>query len=72
MKFSGKGYYQPTPRNLRKLGDSLLAASLFVGSYGAIEGNTYITIGSLIAGVVGKFLTNFFSADKKKDDKPEG
>jgi len=71
MKFSGKGYYKATPRNLRKLGDSLLATSLFVSGYGAMEGNTVIIMASLITGVVGKFLTNFFSVEPKEDDKSE-
>ena len=54
-------YYKPTPKHLRKLGDSLLAVSTFVTA-SAIAGQqpiiAYIALG---IGVIGKFLTNFYS-----------
>ena len=61
MKFSTRSYMQPTPRNLRRLGDGLLAVATAITS-AAIAGNNdilaYIALG---IGVVGKFLTNFFA-----------
>lgn len=57
------GYYKPTPKNLRKLGDSLLAVSAFIVGYGAMNDVQWLTITALIIGVGGKFLTNFFTED---------
>jgi len=60
MKASFKRFYEPTPRNLRKLGDALLGMSSLVTA-SAISGKheilAYIALG---VGVIGKFLTNFF------------
>lgn len=57
-------YYKPTPTKWRKLGDALLGASTMITTYAVIdEWNNYITLGALILGVVGKFLTNFFSEE---------
>ena len=53
-----KGYFQPTPKRFRVLGDSLAAMSLFVA--GLNLDNPKIMLISGIAGAVGKFVTNFF------------
>lgn len=76
-KFSRKGYFLPTPKALRVLGDTLLGT---FGSFGVLaildalnesdESNRktkmIIAFVSVLLGMVGKFLTNFF----KEDDKP--
>lgn len=59
-----KKYYRPTPVKWRKFGDALLAVSTFVSGYGMIENYTWLAIASLAIGVIGKFLSNFFSEDK--------
>jgi hypothetical protein len=72
-----KHYYKPTPVKWRKLGDSLLACAALVGGGGLIEYDKLkelytpeqlkITIGvTLVVGILGKFLTNFFSDEKAK------
>lgn len=60
MKFSLKSYHKPTPLMMRKFGDSLLAASSFSVTFSVVESNRKLAIIALIAGVVGKFLSNFF------------
>jgi hypothetical protein len=45
---------------MRKFGDSLLAASSFSVTFSVVESNRKLAIIALIAGVVGKFLSNFF------------
>lgn len=58
-------YAKPTPKNLRKLGDSMLAISTFLAGFTMVEGwNKWIAVAVLFTGVAGKFLTNFFT------DKP--
>ena len=64
MKAGFKHYYEPTPKNLRKLGDALFGAAAFVTGP-AIVGNYHvIAIAALVVGFAGKFLTNFFTEDK--------
>jgi hypothetical protein len=60
-KINFKGYYEPTPRNIRKFGDALLGVATFVSGYAIIEQYTTIAVVALIIGSVGKFLTNFFT-----------
>ncbi len=59
-----KKYWNPTPRWARKLGDSLLGVSTLLATYSIVESwGKYITIAMIAFGVIGKFLTNFFSED---------
>lgn len=63
LKFGYKEYFKPTPKLLRKLGDTLLACSMFITAFGVIEKLTWLPIASLAIGFIGKFLTNFFTED---------
>jgi len=63
MALKRKHYYQPTPVKWRKLGDALLGVSTTITSYAIYERWTWVAITALITGVVGKFLTNFFTED---------
>lgn len=63
-----KNYWKPTPKNLRRLGDSLLGVSMFITTYSIMEDMTGLAIGSMIVGVVGKFLTNFFKEDSSETE----
>lgn len=57
-----KTFYKPTPKKWRKLGDSLLVASTTLAAFSiANEWDKWIQITALVTGVIGKFLTNFFS-----------
>lgn len=69
-----KNYYAPTPKKWRKIGDAILAVGTFVTAGGLIAFEELekiytpkelkIIIGiSLVLGVVGKFLTNFFKEE---------
>lgn len=53
-----KGYFKPTPKRFRILGDSIAAASLFIA--GLNLDNPKLMLISGIAGAIGKFVTNFF------------
>lgn len=56
-----KTFYKPTPVFWRKIGDSLLAVSTFVVGFGMFTDNRTVALVALCVGVVGKFLTNFFT-----------
>ena len=76
MKKIIKNYYKPTPKKWRKFGDALLASSALFGGGGLIafdqlkeifsSNELKIIIGAtIIIGITGKFLTNFFKEDSK-------
>ena len=72
-------YWKPTPKKLRKIGDTFLAFSsvLEIGGlwqfdnlkdlFTATELKGMI-IASIALGVVGKFLTNFFKEEEKVEN----
>lgn len=60
MKRNLKKYYQPTPVIYRKIGDSLLAIST-MGVPAILMDYKYIGITMFLFGVIGKFLSNFFT-----------
>ena len=64
MKHLKEMYLSPTPKKWRKIGDALLGVSTIVTTYAiAEEWSKYLQLSALILGVVGKFLTNFFSEE---------
>ena len=64
-KISIKGYFLPTPKRFRVLGDSLASASVFVSTFAIVNEHETLGIIVLISGWAGKFLTNFFSEENK-------
>ena len=72
-------YWKPTPKKWRKIGDSLLAvaALLSIGGLWQFDNlkdiftNTELKIMiilSILLGVAGKFLTNFFKESEKTEE----
>jgi NAD(P)H-dependent FMN reductase len=70
-----KNYYKPTPKKWRKFGDALLASAAVVGGGGLMAFDQLkevftsqelkVIIGAtLVIGIAGKFLTNFFKEDE--------
>jgi hypothetical protein len=78
-KFNWKNYWKNTPKKWRKFGDAILAMGTFLAMGGLLQMEnlkelytitqirTFVTI-SMVMGVVGKFLTNFFK-DKESADE---
>ena len=62
LKFGIAEYSKPTPKKLRRLGDGLLIASSLITNELMVTNPAIASI-SLIIGTIGKFLTNFFSAE---------
>ncbi len=60
-----KNYYKPTPEKWRKIGDALLASSTAMTFVGVQIDDKRIITFFLVLGVVGKFLTNFFTEEAK-------
>lgn len=66
MLFGWKHYFEPTPKRMRVLGDSLAAAGTFGASIAILNGHPIAGTTIMIIAVVGKFISNFFT------DAPEG
>lgn len=60
-QFTWKGYWKPTPLILRKTGDALLGIFSIVSVSSVITEHKELAIASLIIGVIGKVLSNFFT-----------
>jgi hypothetical protein len=69
-----KDYWSPTPTKWRKIGDALLAASTVISLGGMWQFENlkelfttdeirWLILSPMILGVIGKFLTNFFTED---------
>lgn len=57
------GYFKPTPKLYRKLGDALLSVSSMITGLAIYEEMKWVAITSLAIGVIGKFMSNFFSEE---------
>ena len=56
-------YYKPTPNKWRKLGDALLGVSTTITGFSLYADLKWVAGVALALGVLGKFLTNFFTDD---------
>lgn len=59
-----KNYWAPTPKVMRKLGDAILGAATFVSTYAIAEEIKWLALTSVLAGALGKFITNFFTENE--------
>ena len=69
-------FYKPTPKKWRKIGDALLASATVIAVGGVWQFDSLkeiftsteikaMIISSIVLGVIGKFLTNFFKEEEK-------
>ena len=65
MKFSLKGYWEPTPKNIRKFADSLLAGAMTVSTFSFVNDYHTIAYAVLIIAGIAKFISNFFVDDQE-------
>lgn len=55
-----KKYWSPTPKKWRQIGDALLGIST-MGVPAILMNHAWIGITLFIIGIIGKFLTNFYT-----------
>jgi len=70
-KFGISSYWKPTPLKLRKIGDALLGIFSLTSTAAIINDDKRLAVGSLIIGVLGKILTNFFTNEPTNDTTGE-
>jgi hypothetical protein len=74
-----KDYWKPTPKKWRRIGDALLASATVLAIGGLWQFDNLkdvftpnelkgMIMFSIILGVVGKFLTNFFKDETKTEE----
>ncbi len=72
-------YWKPTPKKWRRIGDSLLAVATLLSIGGLWQFDSLkdvftpfelkvMIVSSILTGVIGKFLTNFFKEDEKTEE----
>ncbi len=60
-EFGYKHYFKPTPKRIRIIGDSVVAAATFAASISVLNGHAIAGTIIMIIGAAGKFVSNFFS-----------
>lgn len=63
MKFTWKGYWQPTPKGIRKIADSLLAGATLASTFAMMNDHPHIAAAIMIVSVIAKVVSNFFTDD---------
>jgi hypothetical protein len=61
MKFGWKSYFEPTPKRIRVLGDSLAASGTFGAGIVILNGHPVAGTIVMVIAVIGKFISNFFT-----------
>lgn len=61
MKLSFKSYFEPTPKLVRKIADSLLAGATLASTFTFIMDYQKVAISIMVVSVVAKILSNFLS-----------
>lgn len=64
MKFGLQHYWAPTPKSIRKIADSILAASVTIASFAAFSEHTKLATGVMIVAAIAKFISNFFTDEQ--------
>jgi hypothetical protein len=64
MKFKWSGYWKPTPKKIRKIADSIVAASTFSGSIVVLNGHPLLGTIIFVLGFISKMTSNFFQEEE--------
>ena len=63
MKAGLSKFKAPTPLKMRKLGNALQSVSVCMAGYAVYEDYKFFAVCTLAFGMVGKFMTEFFSEE---------
>jgi hypothetical protein len=61
MKLSWKGYWKPTPKNIRKAADSILAGATLASSFAIVNDYPKLSISIMVVSVITKIFSNFLT-----------
>ena len=63
MKFTWKGYWQPTPKGIRKIADAILAGATLASTFAVANDHPKLATWIMVTSVVAKVLSNFLTDD---------
>lgn len=66
MKLSWKGYWKPTPKNIRKIADSILAGATLASTFAVMNDHPKLATWVMVTSVVTKVLSNFLTDDNQE------
>ena len=61
MNFKLKGYFEPTPKLIRKAADSLLAGATLASTFAVMNDHPKLAVAIMIISVIAKVISNFFT-----------
>ena len=64
MKFSWNSYWKPTPKDIRRFADALLAGAMTISAFSAFNDKPKLALTIMIVAGLAKFLSNFFAEDE--------
>lgn len=64
MKFTWKGYFEPTPKIIRKVADSILAGATMAATYSVVIEHEKIAVAIIVVSVIAKIVSNFFTTEE--------
>lgn len=64
MKFTWKGYFEPTPKIIRKVADSILAGATMAATYSVVIEHEKIAVAIMVVSVTAKIVSNFFTTEE--------
>ena len=67
IKISWKSYWTPTPKNIRKVADSLLAGATLASTFAVMNDHPKLATAIMIVSVVMKIISNFLTDDTQQD-----
>jgi len=67
-KFSWKGYWEPTPKGIRKIADSLLAGGMLIATFSVFADRPKFAFAVMLVCGIAKIFSNFFT-DVRKSKK---
>jgi hypothetical protein len=68
MKFTWKGYWQPTPKSVRKLADSILVGATFISTYNYVNDNPKLATIVMVVSVIAKIISNFLTDETETNN----
>lgn len=68
LSFHYRNFFEPTPKNIARLGNALFAASTSVALPAALTDHTVLATIIFAVGGVGKFLSMFFTEKPEQDE----
>lgn len=68
MKFTWEGYWQPTPKGIRKIADSILAGATLTSTFAVMNDHPKLATWVMITSVAAKITSNFLTDETETNN----